>query len=59
MLVLSRRADETIVIDGRISVRVLEIRGKQVRLGIEAPQEVPIHREELERVLRRHRPSTV
>jgi carbon storage regulator len=59
MLVLSRRADETIVIDGRISVRVLEIRGKQVRLGIEAPQEVPIHRKELDRAIRQHRPSTV
>ena len=53
MLVLSRRKDEQIVIDGRISVRVIEIRGKTVRLGIEAPREVPVHREEIERRLNR------
>jgi carbon storage regulator len=47
MLVLSRRIDEAIVIDGRITVTVLEIRGNQIRLGIEAPLEMPVFREEL------------
>lgn len=47
MLVLSRKLNETIVIDGNIRVTVLDIRGGQVRLGIEAPGQVPIFREEL------------
>jgi carbon storage regulator len=47
MLVLSRKEDESIVIDGRIKVTVMEIRGGRIRLGIEAPQEIPVWREEL------------
>jgi carbon storage regulator len=47
MLVLSRREGEAIVIDGRIKVTVVEIRGNQVRLGIEAPRDVAVWREEL------------
>lgn len=47
MLVLSRKSDERIVIDGRIEITVVEVRGNQVRLGIEAPKEVSIMREEL------------
>lgn len=47
MLVLSRKADQVIVIDGSIRVRVLEVVGSRVRLGIEAPREVGIVREEL------------
>jgi carbon storage regulator len=47
MLVLSRRNGERIVIDGNITVTVVEIRGNQVRLGIEAPKEVPVWRGEL------------
>jgi carbon storage regulator len=47
MLVLSRKVEAAILIDGRIRVRVLGIRGNQVRLGIEAPPEVKIVREEL------------
>jgi carbon storage regulator CsrA len=47
MLVLTRREDEAIVIDGRIKVTVVEIRGSQIRLGIEAPKEIPIQREEI------------
>ncbi len=47
MLVLSRKPDESIVIDKRITVTVLEIRGNQIRLGIEAPREIPVVREEL------------
>ena len=47
MLVLSRKENERIVIDGRITITVVKIRGNQIRLGIEAPQGVPIRREEL------------
>ena len=47
MLVLSRKKNESIVIDDRIIVTVVEIRGDKVRLGIEAPKEVPVHRREV------------
>lgn len=47
MLVLSRKVNETIVIDGNIRVTVVGARGSQIRLGIEAPDKVGIYREEL------------
>ncbi|MGE3315175.1 MAG: carbon storage regulator CsrA [Planctomycetaceae bacterium] len=47
MLVLSRKKNESIVIDGNIVITVVEIRGDKVRLGINAPKEVPIHRSEI------------
>ena len=47
MLVLARREGEAIVIDGEIVVTVLEIRGNQIRLGIEAAKEIPVLRGEL------------
>jgi len=47
MLVLSRKKDESIVIDDHIVITVVEIRGDKVRLGIQAPREVPIHRSEI------------
>ena len=47
MLVLSRHENEAIVIDGRIKITVLEIRGNQIRLGIEAPKDVSVWRGEL------------
>jgi carbon storage regulator len=47
MLVLARKLNETIVIDDRITVTVLEVRGNRIRLGIEAPQEISVMREEL------------
>jgi len=47
MLVLSRRENESIVIDGEIVVTVLEIRGRKISLGIEAPKDVSVWREEL------------
>jgi len=49
MLVLSRRNSEEIVIDDRIRVKVLGTNGSRVRLGIEAPDEVPVHRGEVYR----------
>jgi len=47
MLVLSRKKNESIVVDEAIVITVLEIRGDKVRLGIEAPKSVPIHRSEV------------
>ena len=47
MLVLSRKRDESIVINDDITIVVVEIRGDKVRLGVEAPQEVPVHRREV------------
>lgn len=52
-LVLQRRIGETINIDDNVQVTVLGIRGNQVRLGITAPKEIPVHREEVyERIQR-------
>jgi carbon storage regulator len=47
MLVLSRRLDETLIIGDDIKVTVLGISGNQVRIGIAAPREVSVHREEV------------
>lgn len=47
MLVLSRKKNESIVINNDITVTVVEIRGDKVRLGIVAPREVPVHRQEV------------
>lgn len=47
MLVLSRKLNESIIIDGNIRVTIVGIRGNHVRVGIEAPGTVPIIREEL------------
>ena len=47
MLVLSRKRNESIIIDGNIRVTVLSIQGNQIRLGIEAPNHIGIYREEL------------
>jgi carbon storage regulator len=47
VLVLSRRLGESIVIGNEVVVRVIEVRGDQVKLGIEAPRSVQIHREEI------------
>jgi carbon storage regulator len=53
MIVLSRRKGESLVINNDISVVVIEIRGDVVRLGIESPKEVPVHRGEVYEALRR------
>ena len=47
MLVLSRKKNESIVINDNIVITVVEIRGDKVRLGIEAPKDVPVHRQEV------------
>ena len=53
MLVLSRQRDQSIVIADNIVVTVVEVRGDKVKLGIEAPQDIPVHRREVyEAILR-------
>ena len=47
MLILSRKAGESIVIDGNIRVQILRVDGDVVKLGIVAPAEVPVHRQEV------------
>ena len=47
MLILSRKPGESIVIDGRIKVTVVRVEGEVVKVGIEAPAEVPVHRQEV------------
>ncbi len=47
MLVLTRKEDESLVIGGNVKLTILSIKGGQVRVGIEAPREVSVHREEL------------
>lgn len=47
MLILTRRVGETLIIDDKIKVTVLGVRGHQVRLGIDAPKDVAVHREEI------------
>ena len=51
MLVLTRRANQSIMIGSDIVVTVLEVRGDQVRIGIDAPRSVSVHREEVFREL--------
>ncbi len=54
MLVLSRKKNESIVINDEITIVVVEIRGDKVRLGVEAPKEVPVHRREVWEAIRRY-----
>lgn len=49
MLVLTRKRDESIMIGDHIKIVVVDVRGDQVKLGIEAPRTIPVHREEVYR----------
>ncbi|MEL6898050.1 MAG: carbon storage regulator CsrA [Planctomycetota bacterium] len=53
MLVLSRKKNESLIINEDIRIVVVEIRGDKVRLGIDAPQDVPVHRKEVYDAIRR------
>ncbi len=58
MLVLSRKKNESIVINDDITVVVVEIRGDKVRLGVEAPKEIPVHRREVYDAIKRSENGT-
>jgi len=51
MLVLSRKKNEQIIIDGDVVITIVEIRGDKVRIGVEAPKEVAVHRREIHELL--------
>ena len=53
MLVLSRQRDESIIIGDNIVVTIVDIRGDKVRLGIQAPTEIPVHRREVYEAIQR------
>ena len=53
MLILTRRVGETVMIGNEISVTVLGVKGNQVRVGIQAPKDTPVHREEVFERIRR------
>ena len=57
MLVLSRKKNESIVINNDVVVTVVEIRGDKVRLGIVAPKDVPVHREEVYEAIHGTKPT--
>lgn len=48
MLILTRRIGETVIIGGEVDVTVLGVKGNQVRLGVKAPRDVAVHREEIQ-----------
>ena len=53
MLVLSRHRDESIMIGDDVVVTIVDIRGDKVRLGIDAPQDIPVHRQEVYEAIQR------
>ncbi len=55
MLVLSRQKDESIVIGDDIKITIVDVRGDKVRLGIDAPREVPVHRIEVYEAIQREK----
>ncbi|HSY17148.1 MAG TPA: carbon storage regulator CsrA [Candidatus Acidoferrales bacterium] len=54
MLILSRKIGESIVIDGRIHVKIMRVEGDVVKLGIEAPSSIPVHRQEVYEEIQRN-----
>ncbi len=58
MLILTRRVGETVVIGNDVTVTVLGVKGNQVRLGVNAPREVAVHREEIYERIQGEQPKT-
>ncbi len=57
MLILTRRAGETLTIGDDVTVTILSVKGNQVHLGIKAPRDIPVHREEIYRRIREEAPT--
>ena len=58
MLILTRRVGETLMIGDEVTVTVLGVKGNQVRIGVNAPRDVSVHREEIYERIRRERSAT-
>lgn len=58
MLVLSRKKNEAIVVSNNVRITIVDVRGDKVRLGIEAPKDVPVHREEVWQEIQRTLPGS-
>jgi carbon storage regulator len=59
MLILSRKLNESIVIDGRIIVKILRIERDTVKIGIQAPAELPVHRQEVYDMIQRNKQASL
>jgi carbon storage regulator len=59
MLILSRKLNESIVIDGRIVVKILRIERDTVKLGIQAPAELPVHRQEVFDMIQKNKQASL
>jgi carbon storage regulator len=59
MLILSRKTGESLVIDGRIRVKIVRVEGDAVKVGIEAPADVPVHRQEVYEEIQRSNQQAV
>jgi carbon storage regulator len=55
MLVLSRQKDESIMIGDDVEITIVDVRGDKVRLGIEAPKSIPVHRKEVYEAIQREK----
>jgi carbon storage regulator len=57
MLILSRKVGQSIVINGNVVVKVVRVEGDQIKLGIDAPREIAVHREEIQAEIDRGKPG--
>lgn len=59
MLVLSRKVNESIVVNNDITLTIVEIQGNKVRIGIDAPKDIPVHRQEVQAAIQADAARTV
>ena len=60
MLILTRRINENVIINGNVKLRILSIQGHQVKLGFDAPKEIGVHREEIfERIQQKEKDNSI